>query len=353
MKCLCMLLALSVVVACSEEGSEGALDVTGEVDVTPESDTSASCSEPCTFAHGTGSCVDGTCQLTVCDDGFLNCDKDPSNGCETDSHNDSENCAGCNRPCGLGNTCDAGTCTTCPPDFDDCDRDGSNGCEVDLNSPRFCGQCTLCPPGTECTFSGCEATGETVCDVMEQTGCEEEHKCVILAAAGGAYCWSEEATTVELNEPCDLGAHEDCPAGSMCINAGDGFTCRAFCDWNMEGSCSDGFNCSGYLSSSDTLSLGVCLPDCDLLDPESCGEGRGCRFYMAGEEANIPVTFCGAADDKEVFSECSGSNACKAGSQCITGLCASYCALDGTGPPCSGTCIAYDEIPLPNIGLCR
>ncbi|WP_455374760.1 MopE-related protein [Kaarinaea lacus] len=63
------------------------------------------------IANGTGSCESGkVSKVLSCNKGFEDCDKDPSNGCETDIYNDRENCGSCGNECSVLESCDLGIC---------------------------------------------------------------------------------------------------------------------------------------------------------------------------------------------------------------------------------------------------
>ena len=79
-------------------------------------------------------CVEMQC---VCNEGYRDCDGDPSNGCEADLTSASH-CLQCGVVCDdatVNPICDPSlgcTWTTCRANFGDCDTDPSNGCEIDL-----------------------------------------------------------------------------------------------------------------------------------------------------------------------------------------------------------------------------
>lgn len=63
-----------------------------------------------TILNGSGSCSAGKVSVMSCNKGFADCDKDPSNGCETDIHNDNENCGSCGNECAPLEICKLGIC---------------------------------------------------------------------------------------------------------------------------------------------------------------------------------------------------------------------------------------------------
>ncbi len=137
---------------------------------------------------GTGeSCATGTCVPTTCNTGFEDCDGNAANGCETSIHGDANNCGACGRRCTNANgttSCELGACNPmCNVGFVSCDGDSSNGCETSLTTTSNCGSCGLpcsrtnatgsCTTGT-CMIGTCNA-GFANCDSNDGNGCERPH----------------------------------------------------------------------------------------------------------------------------------------------------------------------------------
>lgn len=94
------------------------------------------CGEACEMPHASASC-DGTgqCRFGSCDSGWGNCDGDVYNGCEADLDS-VEHCGRCGSSCqGLprvaSEDCRRGECVIeqCEEGYQDCDAEPSNGCE--------------------------------------------------------------------------------------------------------------------------------------------------------------------------------------------------------------------------------
>jgi hypothetical protein len=105
------------------------------------------CGHVCRVANGTAACSNSVCIVASCSSGYGDCDKDASNGCETDLNPDVNNCGACGnvcpaRPNGTA-ACSSGTCgVTCSSGFGNCDGDPTNGCEVNMNTDvNNCGAC--------------------------------------------------------------------------------------------------------------------------------------------------------------------------------------------------------------------
>ena len=98
------------------------------------------CGRTCFFPNAEANCVDGQCQLGVCEIGFFNADVDDSNGCElADECIEGQSCMTSCASAGA-TVCDSGLQECVPPAEtcnaqDDncdglCDEDGINGCSV-------------------------------------------------------------------------------------------------------------------------------------------------------------------------------------------------------------------------------
>ncbi len=202
-------------------------------------------------------CVAGqTTKCGRCDAGYADCDGDCANGCETSVSADPCNCGGCGIDCDAapwvtGARCGGCACviTACAPGHADCDRIPSNGCETDiardthacgqcrqkcldrqvcrdgacvfpagqtltcnggyvdaLYDPLHCGGCgNLCPDGTRCSngacVNGCAPVTERLCD----------DRCAVLSSdpfncgACGVYCDTGVCTEGRCDDRCPAG----------------------------------------------------------------------------------------------------------------------------------------------------
>lgn len=167
---------------CVQECNPGRGDCDGdpatgcEVDLALDAAHCGACEASCAgMATGpnqiAGGCQMGVCQ-TRCRPGFADCDGDPATGCEADLASERANCGACGRACPLPTNgqpmCVDSECRVQCDDarFLDCNRDPSDGCEVDGLDPFRCG---VCPDDTVPTDRICGAADFCRCDPA--TGC--------------------------------------------------------------------------------------------------------------------------------------------------------------------------------------
>jgi cysteine-rich repeat protein len=127
-----------------------------------------------------------TVEPLVCEEGFEDCNEDPSDGCEAELSRDARHCGECGNRCGAGPfgtaVCQAGRCALdCQPGRATCNASAVDGCEVDVrNSLANCGTCgSVCPtfpdasPG--CNLGACTSNcldGFEDCNENRFDGCE-------------------------------------------------------------------------------------------------------------------------------------------------------------------------------------
>ena len=122
----------------------------------------AACADACATQANSAPVCDATsgCSLT-CDTGYLDCNKDTTDGCEVDDQTDPQHCGTCDNACALeanttAPTCTAGACVLgCSAGYADCDGDYTTGCEVDLNTDAAnCGACNAPCTGSYVCIGG-------------------------------------------------------------------------------------------------------------------------------------------------------------------------------------------------------
>jgi hypothetical protein len=126
------------------------------------------CGQACSTNNGASSCTTGSCWMSSCASGYLDCSANENvsrNGCETNSAVDVNNCGQCGKVCpndwsNATPKCGAVGCGhQCVAPWDDCDGGSTNGCEANLNTDgQHCGHCNNPCSSTVCRNQVCLTT---------------------------------------------------------------------------------------------------------------------------------------------------------------------------------------------------
>ena len=222
----------------------------------------------CLATRGTSTCVSGKCAVGTCDPGYSDCNKNPSDGCETDLSS-ATTCGTCNGVCGAV----APNCTPVGPGFQcatGCPNDApllcGKQCSDPMTSVAHCGNCNVtCPAvahGTaSCTGGACGYT----CD-------PQFHAC-----AGNTCARNTDPTACG---PTCMVCPKPPSAVPLCQGSACAFACvagTADCDAMTANGCeatlaSDPKNCGacGVVCQS-TCTKGKC----DAPPPSDAGSGNG------------------------------------------------------------------------------
>ena len=281
-----------------------------EINIQSDSNNCGECNNKC--AEGK-SCINGSCTVSclsgqkncggecvsiasvhvqdcteagalTCVSGFLDCDKNVSNGCEIDMS--AMHVASCN----------SGT-LQCSLGYGDCDNLPGNGCETNtMTDINHCSKCNnKCDNGKICSSGGCSyncGSGTTACqgsclpiDDMHIESCPE---------TGALICKAEYAD-------CDNQISTGCEAKIV----------------------NDDKNCGACGKTCDTQNMMFCDYDACIIN-NVCGDLATCS--VDGEntcvDLNTNVNNCGTC-----------GLACATGQACYDGYCMQKCVLDSS---CSG-----------------
>jgi hypothetical protein len=296
-----------------------------ETPLANDAENCGACGAACANEHGATTCSNGQC-LPLCATGYLDCDGDAEDGCETEIAASLENCGGCGVSCQLANAdekCDAGVCkvVACDAGFDNCDGDATNGCEADLSRPVTCGSClNKCSENggqASCSAGKCGiscAAGRDDCKNGLSDGCETDVDVSALNCGGcGQVCPAGGGTPACNGGKCGISSCtaplEDCN-GDAQVPGGNG------CETNLS---SDPANCGGcgnecyYPNASGKCVNRGCLLNKCQTGWADCSANAGCETAL-GTTANCRA--CG-----EACSNAHGSTACTAAG------CVPVCAL--------------------------
>ncbi|MCS6798247.1 MAG: hypothetical protein NZ898_06925 [Myxococcota bacterium] len=321
----------------------------------------------------TDRCVDGRCRCgdgppcgpnmrceagrCVCVAPWLDCNRDPTDGCEVDSRVDGEHCGACERRCEpAGMRCREGTCVadTCPPGMDDCDGRPETGCETSLETPANCGGCGLacvlanatarCVSG-ECRIAECRS-GFGDCNGHDADGCETDLRIALHHCGGCGRPCGAHAACVEGRCAC-LTPWLDCDGDPLTgcevdprVNRDHCGVCGRRCPagtppMRCEGGTCIADTCPPGTGECDGRSETVC--ETSLTTLSNCG-GCGVRCMRANATASCESEMCTIASCAPGFGNCNGLDI----DGCETDLLASRDHCGRCGGACGANAVCLD-----------
>jgi len=283
--------------------------------------------DTCVLGHAQGVCLEGSCLIVGCDDGFRDCDGEPDNGCEAPLA-DPDNCGSCGLVCAIEDAVEAcflGSCVIdhCEAGHGDCDEDASD-CEAPLDTFDHCGGCGIacgdlpnavptCAMGA-CGVDRCEGNfGD--CDGVADNGCE-------TSLDVGEHCGG-------CGIVCDpVGGQGDCGSG-ICLTDGcdDGF---GDCDGDATNGCEPldtSADCGACGTTCDTSLANVAVASCEGSGcTVTCEDGYGDCNGDSGDGCELrldSIAHCGGCDIPCAFDH--------AVADCASGSCELVRCADGYG----------------------
>jgi len=142
---------------------------------------------------------------------------------------------------------------------------------------------------------------------------------------------------------------EECEAGLICRDTGEGLRCHRFCE-NASDCLEEDTHC--IWPWQDFTDWGYCMPGCDPVRGTGCETGEGC-YFMDPETGSMD---CWTAGDMGEGEDCSSmSELCVPGLDCILQpdsdpfeyYCRAYC--DDEHPCATGTCQSTTAMPLMKV----
>jgi hypothetical protein len=274
-------------------------------------------------------CAQGACTYERCAAGFLDCDGERSNGCETAVS--VEDCGACGRACGPNAACadPAGVpACVCVTPHEDCNQSWQDGCEADLQQDvADCGQCDrdcqlelqhatgpLCATGV-CDYTSCDP-GYGDCDAERTDGCEAQ---LWVTEACRATCADFAVNCLDLVDhvvavrctgacgytacavgygDCDTNATNGCEA-PLWVPTGCGLTCAGRVDCTQQVQHAETISCATGTCAYDTCQAG--FGDCDM------DRSDGCESSLWQLQACRADCFLAPADCTQAIAHASGA----------------------------------------------
>jgi hypothetical protein len=264
-------------------------------------------------------CAGGVCGY-VCAPNYADCNQNAQDGCEANLLTDRNNCGACGNACvappnGMA-ACSSGVCSyACLAPYADCNGSTTDGCETDTaNDVNNCGGCGyVCsfPHGVadciagDCELVECEA-GWASCDRIDGNGCETNvaHDINNCGACGNVCTAPANAAPACLNGQCLF----NCSSG---FHRSDGLCCPS----SQE-------NCGGQCTNMGTdQNCSACGDNCAAYNFTVAGI-PGSDYHCCVSHPNEHTTVVGCYDFWNSENNCGGCGiTCTEGATCIFGVC--------------------------------
>ncbi len=301
------------------------------------------CGAACSLNNITPACGAGTCN-GACNAGFGDCNANKlTDGCETNTTNNVNNCNGCGIVCSTANAttgCSGSACNiaSCTGTFANCDGTYADGCEINLaNTPADCGGCGVACSSNNIAAPACGGgicngacnTGTADCNANKQSdGCEINTTNNPNDCNGcGIVCSTANATTGCASSTCNIasctGSFKDCNS-----TYADGCEINTFTSANNCGGC--GTNCSNNNIGTPTCSSGFCNGACNLgfADCDSNKLNNGCEINTTTNTANCGA--CGTVcSSNNIATPTCGASVCNGACNAGTADCNANKQTDG------------------------
>ena len=319
-----------------------------DFDLSTDPEHCGSCERACAFERAHAVCQQGECALGDCEQGWLNCNEDPDDGCEQpcqQTHNGEEVCDGLDNDCncsvdeGFDTTTDAlhcGRCdNACPVAM--CGQEGegfaaygaSTCADSRCSEPDRieCGPYTCvgggaqgdvcaraCEDDSRCVLAAHCEQGECVPDRPNGAPCVEDHQCAAGHCGNGFCCAAGDCCAQHADCPAEVySAPPECTLPTACQGGRVDATCTpdsqcvalqvdddSACGPELVSDDCGAFLavlCTGALEQEDPLCPALCVDDGDCDPGAHCDEGT-CRGdlpdgQLCDEDSDCIAGHCG------------------------------------------------------------
>jgi hypothetical protein len=352
---------------CDNNGKTGC-----EANTNNDPQNCGACGNKCVIPNATAVCTLGACGVGTCNDGFADCDGNPTNGCEVNLKADANNCSACGSKCAPANavgSCVNGTCTvtSCTPPYQNCNGSAADGCESNTNaSVTNCGTCGAVCDSTHgtpsCAYGVCSIScspGYGNCDGDVKNGCEANtttdplncgsclNSCAVANGALGtcvnSVCGVNGCSTGfadcnnKYSDGCEARLTNDASNCGTCGNICNSTNGAASCgNGTCTVTCTSGFgDCNNVASDGCEIDLATSLQNCGgCAKPCAPPSGTGA---CAGGACSISSCAAGHADCNATVLDGCESNLMIDVQHC--GKCTTSCTLPNATATCnSGVC---------------
>lgn len=199
----------------------GNVDCNGEcVEILTDVRHCGACGNVCDFPNASANCIEGVCEMGVCEYGWGDCNIEQTDGCEIDLTANHASCGFCGNRCYDNEFCENGSCVHNEPECTEypevCDGQDNNCNDIVDEDPEASASCD---DGNECTDDMCVVGQGCINIIIEGVSCDDGNPCTIEEVCRGGLCIGLDKEIL----PIDQGGCIDdicCTADSCDIRTG-------------------------------------------------------------------------------------------------------------------------------------
>jgi len=282
------------------------------------------CGTVCNLANAKAKCGSGSCGVDTCNVDYKNCDGNAANGCERNTKTDPNHCGDCNQVCSsrpnTAAVCTNGACSTCNNGFLSCDGNLQNGCETNANGNDFnCGSCGNTTTNSQYCLGinkiNCPTNTANCAKTTSGSNCEIN---LLTNRTNCGSCGNNCGTPANGNKPeCRNGTCANCDANFGNCDGSLATGCETYLISNRNNCGACGNNC---VNQGQPECRGTSCTGCDPNYGDCDGNlNSGCEEYLPDNRYHCGG--CGNNCPNQGMPECRGTS--------CTGCDANYGDCDG------------------------